>query len=130
MVSRNQYSDARTSSERVGDGTQSCGARAGAPDGGEAHDAEQAFYEHTFRRAAGKYAPMPPWKAIALRLWEHCEWRSPVVGRALRDGSSHGFTIRLQRSKNDNYVSKALVDIILDAFWPNCAACCLLVSYR
>ena len=43
-------------------------------------------------------------------------------GRALRSGSSRGCSIQLQRSKSDNHVSKALVNIIFDAYWAKVSA--------
>ena len=112
MVSRNQYSDARTSSERVSDGTQSRRARAGAAHRGEAHDAQQAFDEHGFAalRVVGTAAALEGstahWNAIALRC----------CGRALHSGSSHGCWVESSWFLGYSYVSKALVCIILDAF--------------
>ena len=53
---------------------------------------------------------MPHWNAIALRLREHCEV------------AAHGCFNRGPAFKGDNYVSKALVGTILDAFWPKCGA--------
>ena len=67
------------------------------------------------------WAPMPHWNAIAL---------SPVVGEHC-EVAAHGCFNRGPAFKGDNYVSKALVGIIFDAFWPSAALlACLLVSYR
>ena len=55
---------------------------------------------------------------------------SPVLRRALRSGSSHGCSIHPSWFQGDDYVSKALVGIILDAFWAKPRKhSCLLVSY-
>ena len=112
MVSRNQYSDARTSSQRVSDGTQSRRARAGAAHRGEAHDAQKAFDEHGFAALRVVWAPLPHWKA-ALRTG--MQLLSGVAGEHC-SGSSHGCWVESSWFLGYSYVSKALVCIILDAF--------------
>ena len=46
---------------------------------------------------------------------------SLVCGRALRSGSSHSCSLESSWLLGDDYVSKALVGIILNAFWPSAA---------
>ena len=64
------------------------------------------------------WAPMPHWNAIAL---------SPVVGEHC-EVAAHGCFNRGPAFKGDNYVSKALVGIIFDAFWPSAALLGLLAA--
>ena len=59
---------------------------------------------------------MPHWNAMLFGC-----------GRALRSGS-HGCSFESSWLLGDDYVSKALVNIIFDAFWPSAALLGLLAA--